>query len=461
MRFSRFLLQRLAVRAIAPAFVVFAPVLPALVFALVVASDAASERTAAAQESRLDELRTASRAKPGDPLAVLAYGRALRRAGHPTEALVELRRGVAVAGAARDAIAQLHWEAARTYGDKHDLPRAMASCHELERKRGAGPETTPTPESHACTAMAYLSWQRATEALSEAAACLATDPGNYEAKLAEGRAHELELKPLDAETSLRAAIGMRPDGEDAHVALGRVLWKEGKRDAGVAELRRALQLDPYDPDALFELGSALSPGSESAGLFDRATRERPAFAEAWLALGGERLAAGDLAGAKAAADTAVKSDPGSVGALVLQGKIALAFDHPDEALRAGQAALKIVANSAAAVLLVADADARKGEIDAALEAYQTAWGLDHANPVPLVHASQACHAANRDTSARAFGAKAAQEFPNYAPGWAALGDALAGQKETALARDAYRKALGVPDGVIDRAAVSQKLAALR
>ena len=131
------------------------------------------------------------------------------------------------------------------------------------------------------------------------------------------------------------------------------------------------------------------------------------------------LAAGNLAAARDAADTAVKSEPGNVAALVLSGKVALAGDRPDDALRAAQAALKIVPNNAAAVLLVADSDARKGEIDPALEAYQTAWGLDHADPAPLVHASQACHAAARDTSARAFGAKAAQEFPNWAPGWAA------------------------------------------
>ncbi len=113
------------------------------------------------------------------------------------------------------------------------------------------------------------------------------------------------------------------------------------------------------------------------------------------------------------------------------------------------------------MLLVADSYARKGDIDLALESYQTAWGLDHADPSPLVHASQACHAASRDTSARAFGAKAAQEFPSWAPGWVALGDALVGQKETKDARDAYRKALAVPDGPIDRGAVAQKLAALQ
>jgi len=121
----------------------------------------------------------------------------------------------------------------------------------------------------------------------------------------------------------------------------------------------------------------------------------------------------------------------------------------------------IVANDAAAMLLVADSNAKKGELDMALEAYQTAWGFDHSDPTPLVHASEACHAASRDTSARAFGAKAVGEFPNWAPGWAALGDALVGQGETKAARDAYRSAVGAPDGPVDRRAVAQKLAALK
>ncbi len=141
--------------------------------------------------------------------------------------------------------------------------------------------------------------------------------------------------------------------------------------------------------------------------------------------------------------------------------MALAVGQPDEALKDGRAVLKIEGNHAAAVLLVADASAKKGEIDEALEAYQTAWGLDHSNPDPLVHASRACHAAQRDTSARAYGAKAAQEFPAWAPAWDALGDALIGQKEPGPARDAYRKALAVTEGAVDRAAVAQKLAALQ
>lgn len=413
---------------------------------------------ASAQESKLDACRAAAKERPADPGAALAYGHALGRAGHWTEALAELRRGIAVGGGRPDAADALYWEVARVYADRHDLPRAMAACKGLERQH------QPTVASHACMAVAHLGWQRATEALTEAEAALNGDPASYDAKVAEGRAYDLELQPVHAEAALRAAIAIRPSsvsGEDAHLALGHVLLKAGKRDDAVAELRTALQIDSADPLALYELGMALAPSGESVTLLDRATHERPSYAEAWLALGSQELAAGNQALAKTAADAAVRSDPGSADALVLTGKVAFAGDRLDDAIRAAKAALKIVPNSAPAMLLVADCNAKKGEIDLALEAYQSAWGFDHSDPTPLVHASEACHVASRDTSARAFGAKAAQEFPNWAPGWVALGDALVGQKETKAARDAYQKALTVSDGSIDRTTVSQRLASLR
>ncbi len=413
---------------------------------------------AGAQESKLDACRSAAKANPSDPTAALALGRALGRAGRGPEALAELRRGIAAGAARQEGTDALYWEVARVYADRHDLPRAMAACKGLDRHR------EPTVASHACMAIAHLGWQRATEALTEAALALKDDPDCYDARVAVGRAYDLELQPAQAEAALRGAIALRPtaaDGEDAHVALGHVLWKAGKKEDGVSELRRALQLDPADPIALYELGMALAPSAESVSFLDRATRERPSFAEAWLALGAQELAAGNLDRAKAASDAAVRSDPGSADALVLSGKVALATERIDDALRSAKAALKIVPNSASAMLLVADCNVKKGEIDVALEAYQSAWGFDHADPTPLVHASEACHAASRDTSARAFGAKAAQEFPNWGPGWAALGDALVGQKETKAARDAYGKALQVSDGSIDRAVVAQRLASLK
>jgi len=348
---------------------------------------------------------------------------------------------------------QLRWEAARVQFDRRDFVQGLAACKPL----GA----LSVAEGHACAADAHLVQQRATEALDETAAALAKDPQCYEAKVAEGRAYEFELDAVKAEASLRQAIAIRQGGADAHLELGRVLSKAGRRDEGIAELRKAVELDTNNPDGLYVLAVDGTSPPESIRLLQRATRERPSFAEAWLALGTQELAAGHVLQAGQAADAVLRIAPTDAGARVLLGKVALSQGRVDEAIKDAEAALRVMANSAAAKLLVADGNAKKGELDAALEAYQAAWGLDHSDPTPLVHASEACHAAGRDTSARAFGTRATQEFPKWAPGWVALGDALAAQGERPAARDSYRSALAASDGTIDKAAVLKKLAALR
>jgi tetratricopeptide (TPR) repeat protein len=403
---------------------------------------------AGAQESQLDALRAATKIAPANPLAALALGTALRRADHLSDALAELRRGIAISSKP-DASRLLAWEIVRVQADRRDFFQTMAACKSFK---------APADE-HACAAVAHLVRQRATEALEETALALAKDPNSVEAKLAEGRAYDLELDVVRAEASLRGAIAGQPDRADVRTALGRVLAREGQREDAITEMRRAVALDPAGPDALYALAVAIPPGDESVRLLEHATRERSTFVDAWVALGSRQLAARRLGDAKTAAEAALHADPRNAGAYVLVGKVALAEGRIDGAIKAGQAALGNMANSAEAKLLVADGTARKGEIDAALEAYQAAWGLDHADPTALVHASEACHAAGRDTTARAFGVRATQEFPRWGPAWAALGDALAAQGDVAGARDAYRKALGA-SGFVDADAVKRKLSAL-
>ncbi|MBV9948285.1 MAG: tetratricopeptide repeat protein, partial [Myxococcales bacterium] len=398
---------------------------------------------ASAQESEVASLKVATGGGPrsSDPVAILALGRALRRAGQLTEAMTELRRGLGYAGGRPDVLTSLRWEIARVHMDRRDFFGMLAACGALGKMKVA------EAEGHACTADAHLVWQRATEALTETAKALALDPSCYEAKIAEGRAYDFEIDPVKSQEAFRTAIGWRPDAAEGHLGLGRALIKDGKKEDGIAELRKAVSIDPSGPDGLYELAVALPPGDESAGLLERATRERPGFADAWIALGTQRLSGGHIAEAKRAAESAARNDAKNVAPHVLLGKVALADGRLDDAKKEGETALKITANSAPAKLLVADADAKKGEIDRALEGYQAAWGLDHGDPTPLVHAAEACHAAGRDTSARAFGVKVTEEFPHWGPGWAALGDALVGQKEPARAREAYTRALSA-DGPV-------------
>src|SRR5207244_12650108 len=129
-----------------------------------------------------------------------------------------------------------------------------------------------------------------------------------------------------------------------------------------------------------------------------------------------------------------------------------------EATKEGETASKLMPKAAAAKLLVADGWAKKGEIDLAIEAYQAAFGLDHSDPTPLVNAAEACVAAGRPTSAKAFARRAVQDFPNHGLAWVALGDALALDKDPKGARTAYETAKKSKDA--DTTSIDKKLGTL-
>jgi tetratricopeptide (TPR) repeat protein len=407
--------------------------------------------TSAAQESAIASARAAARANAGDPDASIALGRALRRAGRYAESIAELRRGAStLAGRRPDASIKLHYEIARTFIAKRDFSQAMVAC------RVAAAQTGGAAAGHACAAEADLLWRRATDAVTE----LQHAGHTYDAKVAEGRALALQLKDARAEAAFRDAMTLNPNGAEPHLYLGAFWVSIGKTDQGVAELKRAVALDGSNPDALYELGRALTPGPDAVTALAKATRERPSFLDAWVRLAEVDLALGRSADARTAAATALRINGQDASAHVVVGRVALADGKPDDALREARTALGVLANSAPAKLLMADAYANKGDIDLALEQYQAAYGYDRQNPDILVHAALACVKAGRLTSARAYATTATHEHPTWGPAFVALGDALAADGDTAGAREAYNKALA-GHGPVNAAAVRAKLARLR
>ncbi|MBS2015137.1 MAG: tetratricopeptide repeat protein [Deltaproteobacteria bacterium] len=410
---------------------------------------------ARAQESGVAEAREKARAAPASHEAALGYATALRRAGRENEALTELRRAIAMAGGRVDVVARLQWEVARTHIAKREFESAMGTCRAISPK-------IPTPTSRICVTEAHLLWRRGSEALAELAELAKTSGApaevQYFAKVAEGRAQELASKDAEAEKAFRDAIGLAEGRPDAHVQLGLVLKKQGKD--GVPSLRRAVQIDARDPIAQLELGRALPKGSaESIAALERAVAERPTFTDALRALAEGYVAANRLADAKKTVAEVIRLAPNDAVSKVVAGRLALAEGRTDDALKEGEAAGKLMPNLQPAKLLVADVRAKQGEIDLAVEAYQAAFFIDRLDPTPLVNASQACLAAGRVTSAKAFGVRATQDFASHGPGWLALGDALAADKDVAGAKTAYEKARNAKD--VDVAAVDRKLAKLR
>lgn len=430
------------VRRLAVGFALMLPLLPS---------------SARAEESELDERRSAVQKAPNDPQARLQLGRALLGAGRAGDAMVELRRGIGMWNARGGEIAlELHWELARAHLARHENGQAIVRCQIVRDKPGGG------AYGRACAAEAWLGSLRASEShteVKEARKFPNIPPRvDYSLHTSEGIAYSLELKYPEAEAELEAALKIDPNALPAHIALGRLLVQEGKD--GTPHLRRAVELAPNNADALFELARALPKGPEATALLNRAVAERPSFAAAHRLIATIELAAGHLGPAKKAADTALRIDPTDIASHLVTGDVALAEGRLDEALREGQAALTLVANSAAARQLMADAYAKKGEIDLALENYQAAYGGDHSNPASLVNASVACLAAGRPTSAKAFGEKATQEFPDWGPAWVAFGDSLVANQDTAGARNAYDRARRA-QGPVDQAALEHKIATLK
>lgn len=406
----------------------------ALALALGVVCTTAPSRPARAQESGVAEAKEKAKSTPGSAEAALAYGRALRRAGHDAEALVELRRAKAFARG--EAATKVEWEIARTHIARREFQQAMATCRAMH---------APGP-SRVCAAEAHLLWRRGTEAMNELSELAKVKDASvdvqYFAKVAEGRARELETKDADAEAAYRKAIELGSDRADAHALLGALLHRIGKD--GVTELRRAAEIDGKDPVVQLELGRALSSDPAKIGdaiaALERAVAERPTFTDALRALTEAYLAAKRVPDAKRTAESVLRVAPNDVFAHVASGRVALAEGRFDDALKEGETAFKLMPNEAKTKLLVADAYAKKGEIDLALEAYQAAHGLDHGDPTPLVNAARACLEAGRATSAKAFATRATKDFPAHAPAWIALGDALAADKDPAGAREAYENA---------------------
>lgn len=403
---------------------------------------------ASAQQSGVAEAKERAASAPASPEAALSYGRALRRAGREVEALGELRRGRPFAKG--DLAMRLEWEIARTHVARRDFHQALGTCRSMSRLPGA------EAAGRVCAAEAHLLWRRGTEALAELSE-LAKLPEpsaevRYFAKIADGRSRELETNDAAAEASYKEAIAIADERPEAHALLGTMLQRLG-RD-GLPSLRRAALVDPRDPVAQLELGRALS-GADRIAAFEKAIAERPTFVDALRALSSAYLEANRLADAKRTATKVALLAPNDVGTHIALGRIALAEDRADDAIKEGEIAYKLMPNEGKAKLLVADAYAKKGEIDLAIEAYQKAHGLDPTDPTPLVNAAAACLAAGRVTSAKAFATRATKEFEAHAPGWVALGDALVADKDATAARSAYesaKKSRGV-----DAAAVDAKL----
>ncbi|MCM2333177.1 MAG: tetratricopeptide repeat protein [Anaeromyxobacteraceae bacterium] len=226
------------------------------------------------------------------------------------------------------------------------LALALAAC-----AHGPSAKAQKTAEIHHDLGLEALQKGNAPEALREFDQALESDPRMPEAHLGRGLVLEYGFGKLkDAEAEYRRAIELRPNYSDAHNNLGQLLaragrWTEalesfdealaspfyrepfvarcnkglalyrmGRRDDGMAELKTCLAMAPRYCAGRRELGRLhLGEGRLKEALEELGTyaRDCDKAVDAHQQLGQARMKAGDLAGAKASFERCLELSKGA------------------------------------------------------------------------------------------------------------------------------------------------------
>lgn len=111
---------------------------------------------------------------------------------------------------------------------------------------------TLTPAGHmpSLNEMHQVASQKAAPLLAK----LKTDPNNSALLMQIGSVYHSAHLFKDAATYYGMAVQLDPRSVDAHTKLAISLFRAGDVDPAIAELNRALSLDPKNPNALFNLG---------------------------------------------------------------------------------------------------------------------------------------------------------------------------------------------------------------
>ena len=238
----------------------------------------------------------------------------------------------------------------------------------------------------------YNAWTGVVAPKEEAALSIGEVAAHGDALRALAHLEEANLE--DATARIIDALRSRPDDAAMVLIQGQILLAQGKGEAGIEELNRAIQLNE-DGHAHFTLGTAhLIEDNLFAAYkaFETATRLDTDFAEAWLALGGVEMRrlevtphsthAAAFERIMAALDKAEQIDPELDGlrtaraqVLLVQGKMEEGNavlqetvrqfpDRVEPALLLGQLALQQndLQGAAKALEAAADADPTRGDV---------------------------------------------------------------------------------------------------
>jgi len=246
-------------------------------------------------------------ASPSDLTWRLAAAQTARRQGEYNEALEHLAAYQQEGGSA-EALARERKLVEAQRGDQALIDQLLTSCEQR-------PEALETPAALETAIEGFRNVLRA--------AAGAKPPPQYLARLR--RAADLWLRLRTGPADQAQGLVWRAD----------FLKRADDRRAAVADLRRAVELDPQHFEARLELATLVAPEDprEAADHLEALRRRHPDDNRARFLLALVRRSLGQPDEARQLLDEVLASEPGHAGALLARGQLALDAQQPAEAER--------------------------------------------------------------------------------------------------------------------------------
>jgi tetratricopeptide (TPR) repeat protein len=286
-------------------------------------------------------------------------------------------------------------------------------------------------------------------AIDSLQAALRNDADNGVAHYWLGKAFDLQHNDSRAEAEWRDAVRLKPELNDAQLALANLEMQRGDYDALTQSGQLIIANAPQSPEgyllrAVAEMNRQRYADAEQD--LRKIAELAPASAVPYVQTGNLHLLQKQYAEALASYQKALEKDPASTEGLQGLMKTYLALKQPELAIAAARAQIAKAPSSSGFYDLLGSALFQKNDSSGAEAAFRKAIDLDHNNSDALLKLAQVQAASGSVSQALATYQQSIKDHPSDISFYILAGELYESQSNWAQARDMHQKALAIkPD----------------